>query len=550
MGFLNQTLAQIRDLFASMTPAARITSALLLGVIVCSMGYLFQGFNDAAEEPLFGGALLQPAETQRIETALGQAGLEMLPLKQGRIMVPRGQKAAYLAAIANAGALPANFHTLLEDSLETGMFESGKMRDQRWKAARERQLSMLISEMEGVEDAKVLYDIREPRAFGKEEITATVSVMPTPGTMLDPQRMRLIREAVARSIAGLVADKVMVVDRSSGAQFGGTGGEVVADAFDDPYFRTRTLYEQQTRARIEQLLSYIKPGVQVQVTAELDDTLSNETRSIRPDGELAPIRERKDTQESINRQTEDRGAVGLRAQGPNRNTAEAAVARNENTTTSEQSETDNFIPHVEEHRRQSGLVPKHVRAAVAVPSDYLIKVWRETTPDAKPEDRPDTAMLQNIEDQVRTKIKALVGQLFPKELAEDQLSKVEVTVFQSLTPEPMPEPSVASESVVWAKQNTSSLIIAGMAVMSLLMLRSMIKSIPTNDKSVDFSLPDILPKKNEAAKASGKSGDGEGGRPKLRLKRGPSLKEDLSELVKEDPDGAAAILRTWIGNAG
>jgi hypothetical protein len=49
MGFLNQTFEQIRDLFASMTPAARITSALLLGVIVCSMGFLFQGYSDASE---------------------------------------------------------------------------------------------------------------------------------------------------------------------------------------------------------------------------------------------------------------------------------------------------------------------------------------------------------------------------------------------------------------------------------------------------------------------------------------------------------------------
>jgi flagellar M-ring protein FliF len=550
MGFLNQTFEQIRDLFASMTPAARITSALLLGVIVCSMGFLFQGYSNASEEPLFGGALLQPAETRRIETALGQAGLDILELNQGRIMVPRGQKAAYLAAIANAGALPANFHNLLEDSLETGMFESGKMRDQRWKAARERQISMMISEWEGIEDAKVLYDIREPRAFGKEEITATVSVMPSPGAIFDPQRMKLIREAVAKSIAGLRAESVMVVDRSNGSQYGGIGGEVGAAAFDDPYFQTRTLFEQQMRSRIEALLSDIKPGVRVQVTAELDDTLSSETRSVRPDGESTPLRERKSTEESVNRQTEGGGQVGLRAQGPNRQTPEQAGVRNENTTASEDTETDSFVPHIEEVRRQSGLTPKHVRAAIAVPSEYLIRVWRETTPDAKPEDRPDVAMLTNIEEQVKSKIKATVGPLFPKELAEDQLTKVEVTVFQSLTPAPTPEPSVASEGVLWAKQNTSSLIIAGMALMSLLMLRSMIKSIPTTDKGVDFSLPDILPKKNEAAKASGKGGESEGGRPKLRLKRGPSLKEDLSELVKEDPDGAAAILRTWIGNAG
>jgi flagellar biosynthesis/type III secretory pathway M-ring protein FliF/YscJ len=31
---------------------------------------------------------------------------------------------------------------------------------------------------------------------------------------------------------------------------------------------------------------------------------------------------------------------------------------------------------------------------------------------------------------------------------------------------------------------------------------------------------------------------------------GPSLRDELSDLVKEDPDAAANILRTWIGQAG
>ena len=49
------------------------------------------------------------------------------------------------------------------------------------------------------------------------------------------------------------------------------------------------------------------------------------------------------------------------------------------------------------------------------------------------------------------------------------------------------------------------------------------------------------------ASAAGKDGKQ---RPRLRLKKGPTLKDDLTEMVREDPDGAAAILRTWIGNAG
>ena len=34
-----------------------------------------------------------------------------------------------------------------------------------------------------------------------------------------------------------------------------------------------------------------------------------------------------------------------------------------------------------------------------------------------------------------------------------------------------------------------------------------------------------------------------------RLASGPSLKDELAEMVREDPDAAASILRTWIGNA-
>ena len=39
-------------------------------------------------------------------------------------------------------------------------------------------------------------------------------------------------------------------------------------------------------------------------------------------------------------------------------------------------------------------------------------------------------------------------------------------------------------------------------------------------------------------------------RLKRRTPHGPSLREELSELVKEDPDTAVNVLRAWIGNSG
>jgi flagellar M-ring protein FliF len=551
MAFLNQSLAQLRDLFASMTPAARITSALLLGVIVVSLGYLFQGYTGASEELLFNGEILQPRDVVAVQAAVAKAGLEVLPLQAGRIVVPRGQKTAYLAAIADGGALPANFHTLLEESLDSGLWESGDSKKTRIKAAREHQLSLMVSEMAGIDDAKVLYDVREPKAFGKEKITATVSVLPAVGWTLDPQRAKLIRDAVAMSIAGLSPSDVMVLDRNSGSQMGG-GSEVLAASFDDPYWVTRTTYETKMKADIEDLLRYIQPSVSVRVSAELDDTLSAETRTVKPEGDPAAIRERTDTSESGSTETEDRGQPGLVAQGPNRTPPEQAVAKNQTTQNSSTTETENFVPTMEELRKQTGLTPKHVHAAISVPSEYLVRVWRESEPTAKPDERPDASRLQNIEEQVKTKIKTTVARLLPKELAEFALDNVEVTVFQSLTPEPVAEPSLARESLLWASRNSGSLIMAGLAIVSLMMLRSMVKSIPSTDAAVALAAPKLAeettaaaaPAKAEAPAARDSS------RPRLRLKTGPTLKDDLTELVREDPDGAAAILRTWIGHVG
>lgn len=549
MDFVNQFFAQIRDLFASMTPAARITSALLLGVIVVSLGYLFQGYSGTAEAFLFNGALLQPAEADRVEAAIAKAGLKVYERNAGRIVVPRGEKAAYLAAVADDGALPANLDTLLDESLDGGMFESSETRRARYKAARERELSMVVSMMEGVEHAKVMYDIRESKGFERQQSTATVSVMPAEGLPLDALRVRRIRLAVAGAIAGLDPKNVAILNLADGSQLA-LGGDVTDADFDDAYFSTRIKYEQKVRSQIQDLLKYIQPSVQVQVSAELDESIAAEVRTLKADGDPTAVRERTDNNELNSTQTEDRGEPGLVAQGPNRAGAQQQVAKNQTTDSRNVTETENFIPKTEELRKQAGLVPTRVHAAITVPSEYLVRVWRETDPNAKPDAKPTTAQLDQIQTDLITKIKSTVARLFPKELAEFALNNVEVTVLQSLMPDPVVEPSIANQGFAWAGRNSSSIVMIGLAVISLGMLRSMMKSIPAADRAVTFAEP-TFPETNDLPARAAK-GDGErreSGRPKLRLKKGPTLKDDLIEMVKEDPDGAAAILKTWIGNA-
>ena len=75
----------------------------------------------------------------------------------------------------------------------------------------------------------------------------------------------------------------------------------------------------------------------------------------------------------------------------------------------------------------------------------------------------------------------------------------------------------------------------GLAVFSLLMLRSMVKAVPASPASneeVDVAMPTLALDTEPDGEVEDVDDAGESGRPKLRLKKGPTLKDDLVEIVK------------------
>jgi flagellar M-ring protein FliF len=582
MGFLNQSMAQLRDLWASMTPAARVTAALLLGVIGVSLGYLFQDYTGGSKEYLLNGAALTADEANRMQAAIAEAGLNDYVREGNQILVPRGQKATYLGAAASAGALPRNLDTmLLDETMNFGITMDGKTRDARLKAARELMLSMILRKMDGVEDANVLFDIREAKGFEERLTTAMVSVRPAAGEALSARTRRLIREAVSKAIAGLDPKDITVLDLLANTQYGGES-DINADDYDSPYYQTKITYEKDMKARIENLLRDI-PGLRVQVTAELDEKIESQSRAVTSTGETQTIREETDKTAVTDTQLEDRGPVGATAQGPQppQQPAAEAVAKNEHKTETDVRDATNFVPTNEEVQKVAGLAPEDVRATIAYPSDYLVSIWRERKPDEAPDELPTGTDLENITKEQEIRITDAVAPLLPKKPGEEAYPRIKVTVYQSLTPPPVVEPTMANKALMWANGNSGSLIMAGLAMVSLVMLRGMVKSIPSPQTNVVLSMPG-------AGAAEGGAGglgeDGYGGgegaiagsiggggigstepggggtgggrasgdkpRQRLRLKKGPSLKDDLTDMVREDPDAAAAILRTWITSAG
>jgi flagellar M-ring protein FliF len=562
MGFLNQSIAQLRDLFLSMTPAARITAALLVGVIGVSVAYLFQDYAGGSKEYLLNGETVHPREADKMEAAIAKAGLEGAEREGNRIRVPRGQKAAYLAAVANDGALPSNLDTLLTDESDSmGMFVDSRTREVRMKATRERVLSMMIRQMDGVEDANVVYDIRKSRGFEPELITATVSVRPSSADSLGARQVSNIRAAICGATAGLDPKNVAILNLADNSQFQ-FSDDVNSEDYKDPYFQTRTTYLREMKGRIEDLLRHI-PGVSVQVSAELDDTLSAETRSVSSQGDPTAIHEESTDSNLTEEQVDDRGRPGATAQGPLRTGVEESVATNKRTDNTVKTNTQNFVPTQEEVVKRAALTPKHLRAAIAIPSDFIESVWRARFPDEAAKGPPTNDNLKLITGEYQDNIKKMVALLLPSLPTEDKQSMVEVTVFQSLTPPAAEPPSMVAQALAWASGNSGTLIMAGLALLSLVMLRGMVKGIPVPETNVVLSMPGVgagggAGGGSDGGFAGGGSGGGDGGsealgatgRPKLKLKKGASLKDDLTDMVRDDPDAAAAILRSWISTAG
>jgi flagellar M-ring protein FliF len=551
MDFLNKTYAQIADLFRSMTPGARITAALLLVAVVVSLGYLFTGQVSGGSCDLFDGEVIPPAQRQLILAAFGSANLNDAVERDSRIFVPQGQKAKYMAAAAQAKALPPTPGSAIKSAIDSGSpFAPETERLARWIAAKQEEMRNVISSMRGIASASVTLDSRKTPGFNKDmQFTAAVYVQPAGSQELDDEKVSAIRSYVASSVAGLKYENVTVTDPNGHAWAGDAdhGG----NASDNKYVQLRKEYEKRLVRTIRNSLANI-PGATVAVNVVLDPNESIRTIEIKNDKANTVDVHSVDSETS---RTSDPvgsgGPAGFASQQPNRsmtlggNSAAGGVKEED---TSKKSEVTSVPSGKQTDTVKAGNTPIMEQASIGIPSGYFKKAWQLENPPAagqEPKD-PDQAALDQFRTKTIDKIKKQVAVLLTApEGITDRTSLVEVTDFPEIPVVPPPEPSIAKTAATWLGDYWSVAGMIGLAAVSLLMLRSLVKSAPPLEQPAMPRLADSPETDYETAAPD---------KPKpVRVKRftaGPSLQDEISTLVQEDPEIAANILKTWIGRAG
>ena len=225
--------AQLADLFKSMTPAARVTAALLLLVTVVSVAYLFNHPVAGRDAYLLGGELFAPSQLRDMQAAFGKAGLEA-EIEEGKVKIPRGQESKYMAALADADALPAEFGHHTQEAVSGGGFLriGHSQQEAARRVAKQQDLQEIISDMDGIDRAAVLIDEEQTDGFprGKKRVTAAVMVRPETDAALDERTLAKIKQMMVGSVAGLEPDAVTVVDSRNSPSDRDAGAGPASDA--------------------------------------------------------------------------------------------------------------------------------------------------------------------------------------------------------------------------------------------------------------------------------------------------------------------------------
>jgi flagellar M-ring protein FliF len=202
-------------------------------------------------------------------------------------------------------------------------------------------------------------------------------------------------------------------------------------------------------------------------------------------------------------------------------------------------------------------VPTKVTASIDIPRSYYVKVWQEQQPSgAAATKQPDAAELDKIETATVTKVRETVRNLLPTvATGTDPYPHIVVSSYTDLPSGPLPQPTLADNSLVWIAGNWQTVALVVVGLFALLTVRNLAKGAMAPPPATSAAA-DAMAGGNSNPSPASEGAPNEEDEPEvahvLKRKFGgdtPNLKEELAGLVKDDPDAAATILRAWIGEA-
>jgi flagellar M-ring protein FliF len=556
MDFLNKAYGQISELFKGMTPGSRITAGMLLVMIAVSLVYLFVFQSHGTNKFLYDGREFSESELNEMEAAFAQADLGDYDIVGSRVRIPGRKQVQYLQALEKSNFTPLNSESAIQDALNNSrsLLESSEVTRLRFDIADQQRLGQTISKFPGIERATAKYREYRKGGFPAEiQRKGAIAACGKGNQPIKPSVIDAIRD-LAAGWWGIDSEDIVVTDVNSQHSYlpetDGLGKE------SKLYAQMKRENEEQYKAKIYDCLS-VYPGVVVGVNIEMDPDMSYESSKVVVDPQTIPL------ESETFRKTHDSGPVSGGRPGAVPNEVQGNVGRELASGSNQKSSTDesreeqrSTTGHEQTIRRKAPFVVTSATATISLPKSYIRDLWKSdpnhADPAGGPPKEPTLAEQDALEKQVIESIKTKVVHLLPPmDVGNSPFPQVEVSTYGDLPPLPLPEPSMAATTLAWFLDNWQTLGLFAVGLTSLLFLRSMIRaSAPRATPTMEtVAQPTAL----EEQEGGGKEQEEEEEAQVMLQRRvrptGSSLREELIAMVREDPDAAANVLRTWIGEA-
>jgi flagellar biosynthesis/type III secretory pathway M-ring protein FliF/YscJ len=548
MNLVRTQFDRIQAQILELTPSQKMLTASLLTIMVMTLFYWVHYAASPEYQPVLDQSL-STEDSGRILSFLQSHNYDA-HISGDRVLVPADKQMQAVAELSQAQMMPQNtadgFDTILKDM---NPFDAEDKTEKFWNEAKQITLGGIMRRWDGVADATVLIDDTSKRGLSVDDTiqpSAAVNIRTRDNTKPNQQLADAAVRFVAGAVAGLSPDRVSVI--INGTPINTDQGDGLANA--DRVLGVKRDNELYLANEIKSALPNMNAPILVAVHVEVDNSsISKESTEVDPKNSLyKPIEEENTSDETTAPQPAPaEPGVGANIQA---NVAAAGSAGNNSTKTMENNKFTLLPSQTTTRSVQAPGKVTVVTATVQLPRTYFVACYKQENPGAKD---PDAAALQTIVDKQMPDIKGTIRGCTG--LADDAIS---VGLYDPITTESTPETLAVGTSQTGAvstlvTNHVKDIAVAALAFVSLFMVSMMVRK-STPQPLVVPPPQKAEPQTLEAGEAvAGEAGDGN------PLLDGMELDDDaiktqqmigqVSQMVKENPDGAANLVKRWLNHA-
>ena len=547
MDLLKAQLDRLQKQLAGLNATQKMLTAALAAIMVITVVWWGKYAGEAEMVPLLNQTF-SPADLGRIEERLDQRGIHY-SVSGEKIMLPADRRMEVLSDLTYSRLMPHNTQQGFDEMLkQMSPFDPEDKQAKLWNHGKEMLLSQIIGTFPDVVRADVIIDsTSKQRIEGSIEPSATINIGLRDGVKSSQALVDAAADTVAGAESGLNAARIKVVvnglaQRVHDSEDAVSGG--------DQQLALLQQHEASVEQKVRQAYSDI-PGLLVSVRMKLNTTtLQVEKHDF--DGKGTVQKAIESTTETD--QTSGPPAGGGEA-GAVSNTG-VSVANSGVSAVSQSHEKSNdkftvMVPETKTLSRTPAGDATPIGAAVRVPLSYFSRMMQAINPSTKD---PTYAQLKPLIDDELTKMRENVARC----VALTSPNEVSIDTYVDAAP------VMAAAPIAAASGSGLSLMVGGhakelalgvLAVMSLFMASMMVRKAtpspvaaapakPESEKQTVLTVGEAL-----AGEASSTDAMLDGMELNEEAVKTNQMVEQVSTLVRENPDAAAALVKRWLNRA-